>query len=225
MMTRGRLWLSVIAVAPDAAIIPLIGLFGRNYFCQVHALQAGELARHVDCVLFRSIAGHDAPGLCAFFTDDAGQPARIDVGYGHHPAFGEEFIQRMCRPPVVVQDWQIPDDEAAGIHLTGFQVLRVGTGITDVGIRQGNQLAAVRRVGQDFLVARHGGVEHHLPAGVTVDADRPAPEDGAVLERKHSRFIQLTPPDSAGLRQRRMCKTGGVRSGLVPLRLIVSWSS
>ena len=43
-----------------------------------------------------------------------------------------------------------------------LDVLGVDAGVADVRIRQRDDLPGVRRVGQDFLVAGHRGVEHHF---------------------------------------------------------------
>jgi hypothetical protein len=38
----------------------------------------------------------------------------------------------------------------------------IDTGIADVRIGQRDDLPGIARVGQDFLIAGHRGVEHHL---------------------------------------------------------------
>ena len=41
------------------------------------------------------------------------------------------------------------------MDLVRLHILTVGAGVSDMGIGQGNDLSAIGRVRQDFLVARH----------------------------------------------------------------------
>src|SRR4029079_12967799 len=62
----------------------------------------------------------------------------------------------------------------------GPDALVVGRGhavVADVGVREGDDLAGVRGVGDDLLVAREHGVEHDLAGG-----DRRRCADGLALE-------------------------------------------
>ncbi|MCY1466197.1 hypothetical protein D9M71_844590 [compost metagenome] len=47
-------------------------------------------------------------------------------------------------------------------------------------IGQGDDLLGVGRIGKDFLVAGHGGVEHHLTNGLTVGTDGFTAKNAAV---------------------------------------------
>ena len=80
---------------------------------------------------------------------------------------------------------QIPDHQPRRVYLRGLLVLTVHAGVADMRIGKGNDLAAVGRIGQDFLVPGDRGVEHHLPRGHAVGADRSPPENRSVGERKH----------------------------------------
>jgi hypothetical protein len=70
------------------------------------------------------------------------------------------------------------------MYLRGFLVLAVGAGIADVRIGQRNDLPALGRVGQDFLVSRHCGIENHFAYRFSIFADRRTVKDGSVLERQ-----------------------------------------
>ena len=65
-----------------------------------------------------------------------------------------------------------------------FDVLGVDADVADVRIREGDDLARVRRVGQDLLVAGHRRVEDDLADRVPRRADRAPAEDAAVGERQ-----------------------------------------
>ncbi|MCY1377711.1 hypothetical protein D9M69_652990 [compost metagenome] len=70
------------------------------------------------------------------------------------------------------------------MDLVGFDVLAVDAVVADMRIRQGDDLLAVARVGEDFLVTGHRGVEHHLTGRGAGGSDRVAEKDRAVCERQ-----------------------------------------
>src|SRR5690606_41238308 len=59
-------------------------------------------------------------------------------------------------------------------------------GIADVRLGQRADLPAIGRGGENLLIARHGGVEHHLARRVAVGADGSTVKYRAVLERQYS---------------------------------------
>ena len=85
-----------------------------------------------------------------------------------------------------VQQRQVANDQAGGVDRGGFEVFGIGAGVADVRIGQRDDLPAVGRVGEDFLIARHGGVEHHLARRIALGADGTAVKHRAVFERKYS---------------------------------------
>ena len=83
-----------------------------------------------------------------------------------------------------VSQRQILDDQAGGMDLRRLDVLLADAVAAHVRIRQGDDLLAVARVGEDFLVTSERGVEHHFADRVASGADRGAGEDRAVCECK-----------------------------------------
>ena len=82
------------------------------------------------------------------------------------------------------QQRQVLDDQASGEHLGGLDVFGVDAVVADVRIGQRDDLPAVARVGEDFLVAGQRGVEDDFAGGVAGGTDRGAVKDRAVCERK-----------------------------------------
>ena len=70
------------------------------------------------------------------------------------------------------------------MDLIGFDVFLVDAVIADVGIRQGDDLPAIARVGEDFLVAGQRRVEHDFAGGGASCSDRGTDKDRAVCERQ-----------------------------------------
>lgn len=74
---------------------------------------------------------------------------------------GEAF-----RGAVVRGDFaELADDKRADVGASGFVVLRVDSVVTDHRVGHGDDLAAVRWVGDDLLVAGHGGIEADFSGG------------------------------------------------------------
>jgi len=90
----------------------------------------------------------------------------------------------------------------------GLNVFTVDTVVADVWIREGHDLSAVTRVGEDFLVAGERGVEHHFADGVTGSADRGAWKDRAVCEGQKS----LGQDGQHGFILRLLCAPGSLPS-------------
>ena len=66
------------------------------------------------------------------------------------------------------------------MHAVGFFVDGIATGVADVRIRQRDDLPRVRRIRDDFLVTRDGGIENGFADGLSVRADGNAAEEAAV---------------------------------------------
>ena len=64
----------------------------------------------------------------------------------------------------------------------GFLIGGIGADIADVRVGQGNDLASIGGVGQNLLVTRHGGIEHHLTGNPPFNTDRCTPKQAAVFQ-------------------------------------------
>jgi hypothetical protein len=79
-----------------------------------------------------------------------------------------------------VQARQVAHDQSFGVDPSRFTVFGVHARVADVRIGQRDELTAVRRVGEDLLIAGDGGVEHDLAHGAGACADGAAVKDRAV---------------------------------------------
>jgi hypothetical protein len=70
------------------------------------------------------------------------------------------------------------------MDLVSFDILGVDAVVADVRIRECHDLLAIAGVGEDFLVAGDGGVEHHFADGGAGGTNRIADKDRAVCERQ-----------------------------------------
>ena len=172
---------------PVGSFVPLVGLAGGDYLRQVHSLEAGErTGRGYGRVHVDRLAGHDATGLRAFAAQYARQAAGVDIGDRHRIAPLEEVAERLRRTPARMQRRQIADHETGSVDASGFHVLRRGAVVANMGIRQGHDLTGVRRVGQDFLIAGHGRVEHDFTDRLAIGANGNTFKYRAIFEGKYS---------------------------------------
>ena len=77
--------------------------------------------------------------------------------------------------------------------LTRLDVFVVGADIADVGKREGDDLPGIGRVGEDLLIARHGGVEADLADRVAGRAEAKALEHRAVGQHQKRRRLWAQP--------------------------------
>jgi hypothetical protein len=86
----------------------------------------------------------------------------VDPGDADQAARLEPAIEMLRCAEVRGLGYRRTQDDAAGIAVGGFDIFGVGADVADMGKGEGDQLAGVGRIGQDLLVAGHGGVEHQL---------------------------------------------------------------
>ena len=128
--------------------------------------------------------GQDAAVLSAAGSQKARELAGVDVGDAHRAFALKVGRQRQVAAKVGGDQRQIANDQARGMDLIGFDVFLVDAVIADVGIRQGDDLPAITRIGEDFLVAGQRRVEHDFAGGGAGGSDRSTDKDCAVCERQ-----------------------------------------
>jgi len=57
----------------------------------------------------------------------------------------------------------LPDDKPFQMKARRFHVLIIDAGVAHQRIRHGHDLAFIGRIGDDFLITGHGGVENNFP--------------------------------------------------------------
>ena len=86
------------------------------------------------------------------------------------PAFGEG------------EQRQVTNNQAGAVDLARLFVFAIGTGITDVGIGEGDDLTCVGGIGENLLIAGHRSVENHFTDGLPVTAYRFTPKQGTIFK-------------------------------------------
>ena len=122
-------------------------------------------------------------------ADQRGERAGIDAGQPDDAASFQPVVE-MAGGTIVRRrgDRAVQDDAARARrrrHVDGLDVFFVGADIADMREGEGDDLPGIGRVGEDFLVTRHGGVEADLADRVSGRAEarslrarfrRPAPK-------------------------------------------------
>ena len=82
----------------------------------------------------------------------------------------------------------LADDEAGQMRLVAFDVLGVDAVVADLRVGHRDDLAAIARIGEDFLIAGHRGVEADLAVDLAVGAEGSAGKDRSVFQSKFCEF-------------------------------------
>src|ERR1051326_1702939 len=119
----------------------------------------------------------------------AGQRARVDALQAWNIPAAEIVIERFFGAPITWLLAQLFDSKTAHVWLRAFLIGRVGPVISDQRVSHGHDLAAIRWIGQDFLVTGHRGVETDLADMGPDGAKRLALKNSAVFEREESGHV------------------------------------
>ena len=175
------------AVEIELACAPDERLAGADHFRQIHALEAGKLAggfeRFFDIgAHIERRTGHHRAVLRAAIAQQACEFAGVDLRNRDDAAGFQPFRQRDLAAPTAGAARHVAHDQAGRPDVAGLVVEIGAAGVADVGIRERDQLTGVGRIGQDFLIAGHGRIEHDLAHGQAGRAYGFALEYGAVFE-------------------------------------------
>ena len=174
--------LPVIGEAPQPAV-PGVGLGAGHGLGQIHTGQARPLRRQL--LQRRNIEGPVRAVLQgrvrrAAVADPAGQPAGIDARDARQIDARQPVVQ-MAVGPIVGRIGDIgPQHAAQRGRGDGLHIVDVRPHIADMREGEGDDLSGIGRVGQDFLVTGHRGVEADLPHPRHRSTQAAPPDQGAV---------------------------------------------
>ena len=120
----------------------------------------------------------------ALLADRAGQAAGVDPADADPALLGQPAGKLLGGAPVGGLGRVPLHHHARGHRLGGLVVLGIDADIADMGEGEGHHLAGIGRVGHDFLVTGHRGVEAQLGGGLADGAEPDAGEDRPVGERE-----------------------------------------
>ena len=185
-MKARRLLPAISLAPPPPGLVRAVALAAGDVLGEVeadHAGPSGGLALQRGEIELAVWRVRDDRVRHALVADQRGESARIHTADGDDAARRKPRIEVLRRPIIGRLGDLAPQHaaaHAAGRQAPGLHVLGVGADIADMGKGEGDDLPGIRRIGQDLLIAGHGGVEAHL---ADRDADRAralAFEHGAV---------------------------------------------
>ena len=97
--------------------------------------------------------------LGAGIPEMAGDASGVDPGDPDQPARLQPAIEMLRRAEVRGLGDRGPQDHAAGVAVDGLDVFVVGADVADVREGERDQLPGIGGIGQDLLIAGHGGIE------------------------------------------------------------------
>ncbi len=161
---------------------PFVALRSRYAGRQIEARHRGRIFRalHKQGSIVtgrRKDAAHHAAR-----SQVAHQRASIDPGDHRHAARGQELAGGFIRSPVAGKGRKFAHDEALDVRLRRFIIGLVRAVIADFGIRQNDDLPAVRRIGENFLVSGNRGIENDLACPFDRRTKTLSLEDRAVFQ-------------------------------------------
>ena len=201
-----RIGLAAETLAPHPRrLVPGKSLGRRHHRHQVHAdqagpgcrffLQRGEIEFAVGRVRDHRV-GH------ALFADQHGQRAGVDAAQTDDAAAFKPVVEIAGGAVVRLRRDGGMQNDAAGArprrHIHALDVFLVGADIADVGEREGDDLPGVGGVGEDLLIAGHGGIEADLAGRFARGAQALAFQHGPVGQHQKRRRLGLSPGGSSG---------------------------
>ena len=136
-------------------------------------------------VSWSSSTAEMTPLLAPVGAEVAGEGPGVDLADPDDAGLVEVAVEATGGAPRRDHRRGLADHEPGHLGTGRLDVLGVHAVVADVGIGHGDDLAGVRGVGEDLLVAAQGGVEDHLPGHLSHAAKGPSLEDRAVLEGQH----------------------------------------
>ena len=222
-MEAGSLLASVAFAPAPFGLVGAVALSASNVLGEVeadHAGPGGSLA--LQCVDIELAVGgmRDHRIRHALVADQRGERARVDAADGDDAARlqpGVEVLRRAIIGWLGDRRSHHAAAHAAGGEASRLQVLGIGADIADMREGEGDDLSGIGRVGQDFLIAGHGGVEADFAHGNAGGA-RALALDHRPVGQNEKRGRRLDRPGSR--RRARQCGLRGQRfSGVVHLPL------
>jgi hypothetical protein len=80
---------------------------------------------------------------------------------------------------------KLPHDQRLDVRPRGFLIIDVGSDISNVGIRQADNLAGVTRIGENFLIPGEAGIKDDFAAAPDGCSRRAAMKNAPIFERKN----------------------------------------
>ncbi len=106
----------------------------------------------------------------------------------------------LIRAPIAGDGRDLADDQSFYIRTGGLAIRLVGAIVADLRIGEDDDLAAIGRIGENFLIAGDGGVEDHLACALDRRTKTGALEDRSIFQDEN-RLLQISDSYKVGALQ------------------------
>lgn len=165
-------------------LIPLADRLWRDLAHQIRAFHRLSGKRHRDELSLVENLGRDDAAQGAMHANAPRQSAGIDAGDADDAMLLEKRGQRTGRPEIAGAKRQFLHDETRKERPHRFKVFGIDAVVADERKCHRDDLAAVRRVREYFLITGHRRVEHDFAGFGAGRAERGAREDGSIFQRE-----------------------------------------
>src|SRR5262249_49293017 len=182
----------VAAREAPVALAPPVRLVDAHFAHEIATDQPGEGPRLLHEAGGIALHPGDDAVLGAVIAQVARERPRVDALDAHDVVLPHVRLQRYPPAPVRGIRAGFLDDEAVDPRTPRLHVLWIDAVVADQRVGHAHELAAIGRIGEDLLIARHGSVEDDFAMSFARGPAGAPREDAAVGEREERRRHAVT---------------------------------
>src|SRR5450432_816561 len=164
---------------------PLVALLRGDHLGKISSVHLADGACLGDKLLRIGFNGRDHGPHYAVIAQMPHQGARIDITDDGNLEFFQIFVRDLLRAPVGAYGRELARDQPFDIGMGGFIVFWIGAVIANLRVGQNNNLARIRRIGENFLVTGERSVKYDFSVTFAFGPMAPAAEDSTVFQREY----------------------------------------
>ena len=168
----------------DGAFVPAVGFSAGDAAGQFLSGHSRKLFRFENQLLGGSAVGCNDAAESANIAQVADERAGINVPDDGNLVAVQIELRGFRRAPVRRDLRKLAHDERFNVRPRGFLVVEIGADVSDVRIRQANDLTGIAGVGENFLVTGEAGIENDFAAAARDGARRAAVKNASVFQRE-----------------------------------------
>ena len=164
---------------------PNVGVVGGHDFGQVRSVHLRNRPRLGHQLLGIVLQGGNHAAHHAVVAQMAHQGSSVNFGQNRNLELLQIFFGYFLGSPVGADFGKFANDQPLDIGPGGFVVFGVGPVIANLRVGENDNLPAVGRIGEDFLIAGDGSIKNYFPVTFAFGAVAFAAEDSTVFQRKN----------------------------------------
>jgi len=169
----------------DGTFLPVVGPAAAHAASQLLPSHQRQLLRFKNKLIGRRTVSGDYATQSAQLPYVANQRARINIPDNRNFVAIQIELRGFGGTPVRSNLRELANDQRFDIRPSGLLIIEIRADITDVGIRQANDLARIAWIRENFLVTGEAGIENDFTAAARDRAGRTAVKYAPVFEREN----------------------------------------